>query len=238
MKLTSQEKAARKAAFRALSPAKKLEHIFTYYLWYILLGLAALLVLGSVLQRQLTKKETVLSVAFANVSVGEDLETALTEAYLLASDRDPRRQEVYLYRDLYLSEDADTLNHEYAYASRMKLMGAVQAQRLDIVLMNREAYDLLSRQGYLLELDALPEKLREKLAANEVVLADNGIEWRLGEADEHELVTESVLNALDASKLPLFSGAGLSDRVYLGVIANSPRVDEAVRYLRYLSEES
>ncbi len=30
MKLSPEEKAARKAAFRAMSPAQKLDHVFTY----------------------------------------------------------------------------------------------------------------------------------------------------------------------------------------------------------------
>ena len=33
MKLPEQEKAAQKAAFRAMSPAKKLDHLYTYYKW-------------------------------------------------------------------------------------------------------------------------------------------------------------------------------------------------------------
>ena len=37
----------------------------------------------------------------------------------------------------------------------MKLMGSVNAGRLDLVLMNREAYDMLSKSGYLLELAPL-----------------------------------------------------------------------------------
>ena len=77
MKLSPQEKAARKAAFRSLSPAKKLEHIYLYYKWPILLGLIALLVLTSVLHRQLTAKEPVLYEALVNVSVGEDLQERL-----------------------------------------------------------------------------------------------------------------------------------------------------------------
>ena len=45
MKLPEQEKAAHRAAFRKMSGREKLDHIFTYYKWPILLGLAALIVL-------------------------------------------------------------------------------------------------------------------------------------------------------------------------------------------------
>ena len=136
MKLTKEQKAAHKAAFRAMSPAEKLDYIVSYYKWLILLAVICVLILGSAAHRQLTKKDPVLYLALADVVAGEDLADALTTGFLRTEGLNLRRQEVYLYRDLYLSDEADVLNHEYAYASRMKLMGAVQAQKLDVVLMN------------------------------------------------------------------------------------------------------
>ena len=235
MKLTKQQKAAHRAAFRAMSPGEKLEYIWEDYKWPILVTMLVLGIIIWAAQRELTKKEPVLYLALVNVTVGEDLEQALTTGYLTASDKNPRRQEVYVYRDLYLSDDADVLNHEYAYASRTKVMGAVQTQKLDVVLMNREAYDLLSAQGYLLPFDdaALPPLL----VSNEDVVSDNAIEWQLNEAATHERVTETVQNALAMSDCPLFQAAGFEGNVYAGVIANSPRPAEALRYLQYLSSD-
>ena len=243
MKLPEKEKAAQKAAFRAMRPEKKLEHIWTYYKWPILLAAILLLILGSVLHRQLTKKESVLCLALANVAVGEDLEDELTDGFLRFLGADAKKREVYLYRDLYLSDSADTLNHEYAYASKMKLMGAVSAGKLDLVLMNREAYDLLSRGGYLLELSpalftenaALYAQVLPILSSNEVVLSDNSIKYQLGEAETLEVETETVRNALDVSGLPLFARAGFPDTVYIGVIANSGRLANCIEFVSYVS---
>ena len=242
MKLSPKEKAAQKAAFRALSPAKKAEHIYIYYKWYILLGLAALLILGSTLHRALTKKDPVLYLAFANVAVGSDLEEDLTGDFLLYDGADLRKTEVYLYRDLYLDEDADHLDHAYAYASNVKLMGAIQTQKLDLVLMDRKAYDLLSEKGYLLSLAEPPEGaapgLWEAMAPfvteNEVVLSDNELEVTLGEAETWERVTERVPNALRVTELETISRAAPDGELYLGLIANSPRQAAALRYLAYL----
>lgn len=244
MKLSPSEKAAHRAAFQAMRPAEKLDHILTYYKWPILLGLIALVILGSTLYRQLTQKEPVLYLGFANVAAGSDLETGLTTDFLDASGGSSRRQELHLYRDLYLSEDADVLNHEYAYASRVKVMGAIQSQKLDLVLLNREAYDLFSRQGYLLDLDlwleeqdaALLARLEPFLTENQVVLSDNYIEWTLNEAESHLVETETLRNGLEVTELPLFRSAGFGEPIYLGVIANSPRLDAAARYLNYLLE--
>ena len=233
MKYSKEEKAARRAAFRAMSPAKKREHIFTYYKWPILLGLIVLAILGSALHRQLAKKEPVLYLAFANVAVGDDLADDLTEAYLQKSGA-------------YLSENADTLNHQYAYASQMKLMAAIQSQELDLVLMNREAYDALSARAYLLPIDEkspgldpdLWQKLSPFLTSNDIIISDNSIAWQLGEADTHEIITESVTNGLELTDIALLKNAGFDEPVYLGVIANSPRIDSVISYLSYLMEEA
>ena len=239
MKLSEKEKAARKAAFRAMGPGEKLGYVWEYYKWPILLGLVVLLVLGSALHRNLTKKEPVLYLAMANVALGEDLQRDLTEGYLLEAGLDEKRQEVYLYLDLYLSDNADTLNHEYAYASKMKLMGAVSAQKLDLVLMNREAWDLLSRGGYLLELDSagLSEAFLPFLRENEVILSDNSIEYQLGEASEQIVEIRTAANALEVVAFPVFASAGFPEPVYLGLVANSPRTAACLDYLSYLISE-
>jgi len=244
MKLSKEEKAAQKAAFRAMSPAKKLEHLFLYYKWPIILALIALLILSSVLKRELTKKDTALYLALINVAAGSEVDTALTEGYLEATGANPRRSEVFLYSDLYISKDADELNHEYAYASQMKVMAAIQAQKLDVVLMNRESYDIFSQNGYLAELPpyleadnpSLREILEPLLVENEVILSDNSIEFMLGEADSEEQVTESVANALAVSSLPLFESAGFDGEVYLGIVANTPRREAAAAFLNYAAD--
>ena len=234
VKLSEKEKAAHKAAFQAMSPAQKAEHIFTYHKWTILLVLLVLIVLGSILHRQLTQKRPVLYLAVINTSFGEQVEKSLTEDFLTAAGGDTRREEVYLYRDLYLSEDADALNHEYAYASKVKLGGAISAEKLDLVLMNQEAYDIFSRQGYLLELTALPDAISASLVENEVILSDNSMDYLLGNAAQEQVVTKTVPNALAVSSLPLFRDAGFDGALYIGVISNSPRPEEVKAYLRYL----
>ena len=242
MKLPEKEKAAYKAAFREMSLAQKADHIYTYYKWPIFLAVCLLIVLGSTLHRNLTKKEPVVYLAFANVAVGQDLERALTEDFLAAAYPGEKRVEVYLYKDLYLSENADTLNHEYAYASRMKTLGAMEAQKMDLVILNREAYDLFSQHGFLEDLPALLEeadpalleRLRPILCTNSVTESDNFLDWQLGEAEEHTVVTSEAENAILLNDLPLFKSAGFPGEIYLGLIPNSPRQDASLQYLRYL----
>ena len=121
----------------------------------------------------------------------------------------------------------------------MKLMGAVSAGKLDLVLMNREAWDLLSRGGYLLELDSagLSEAFLPFLRENEVILSDNSIEYQLGEASEQIVEIRTAANALEVVAFPVFASAGFPEPVYLGLVANSPRTAACLDYLSYLISE-
>ena len=178
-----------------------------------------------------------------NVSVGEDLEESLSEGFLRFSGANPKKQEVYWYQALYLSEDADVLNHQYAYASRMKFLGALETKKLDVMLLNREGYDLLSKSGFLLDLEealrredpALYERLRDRLTVNQVTVLDNSLEFQLGEAEELEQVFLEARNGLDLSDFPMIREAGFPDTVYLGIAANTERLETALAYLHYLA---
>ena len=242
MKLTKEERAARRNAFREMSVADKADYIFTYYKLPIILVLIALWFVCSTVYRQITKKEAVLYSAYINVSVGDDLEKQLNEEFISAAGADPRKAEVYLYRGLYLSDNASTENHQYGYASRLKLLAAIEAKQLDVVLMNQEAYDILSQNEYLLDLSGFLSEdssfyplLAPYLSTNTVIIEDNAIEYNLNEADEYVAVTKGVVNGIDVSAFPMFFEAQFPDAVYLGIIANSPRLSAALQYIEYLT---
>lgn len=236
MKRSPEEIAALRESFRKMDTAHKLEHIYTYHKWTILLILIALYILGSTVHRELTKKEPVLYLGLVNVAVGEDLNKGLTLDFLDELGTDPRRTEVLVYSGLYLSEDAGAQDHQYAYASRMKVMASVNAKKLDVVLMNQEAYDLLSGNEYLLPLEDFTGLPAEWLRENDIILEDNAIDYDLNQADEHRVVTESCVNAIEISSLPFFRDAGFSGTVYAGIIANTPRTETCIRYLEWLAE--
>ena len=232
MKLSPEERRQRREMFRQLSRAKKLEHIWFYYKAPILLTILALGILLSGVYRAATKKEPVVYLAYLNVSVGEDMEARLTEDYLTCRGLNPKRNEVRLYRNLYLSDNPAASDHEFAYASRMKLLATINSKQLDLVLMNREAYDLCSASGYLLDLSDILDSAC--LTANQVILEDNAVEYNLNAAQEYTAVTETVYNALELTQLSAFQKAGFSDSVYIGIIANTPRLPESQDYLDYL----
>lgn len=240
MKLTDRERAENRKALADMNLPQRLDHIFEYYKFPLVLALIAAVALGSVLYYRLTRKAALLYVGCANISIGETLDSALNEGFARAIGMNPSKNEVRLYRSLYLSQDATVQNHEYAYASRMKVMAAMANSQLDVLLMNREAYDIMSAGGYLLPLEGalgadLYRRVADRLVENTVILSDNDIEHRLDERVPYRAETEAAANAILVSAFPLFEHAGFSGDVFLGVIANSARMDAVNQYIDYLT---
>ena len=241
MKWTEAERAENEAALNEMNLLQKAQHYFTYYKRPIIFIAVPLIFLLNMLYLHFTRKEPVLYCAFINVAVGQQLEKRLTDDFAVTMDAGSGKNTVYTYSDLYLSMDP-TEDHQYAYASRMKLLATIQNQTLDVVLMNREAYDILSANGYLLALpdflapDAgLAAELTPCLTENTVILEDNQIEFDLGTADEYWAETQQAVNGLDVSGFRVFTEAGFSDELYLGVIGNTARPETARCYIGYLN---
>ena len=147
-----------------------------------------------------------------------------------------------LYTGLYLTDDETNPYHEYTYASRMKILASIDGKQLDVVLMNKEAFDAFSQNGYLCDLEELLSsedvdlynRLKPHLVTNTVILEDNSTDLQLDPSITYQAVTEEHPFGLDLSQTSMISDAGFSDIVYLGIIANSPRTEEAIEYVRYL----
>ena len=91
MRLTDAERAENREALAHMSLPQRLDHIFEYYKFPLVLILIAVVALGSVLYYRLTRREALLYVAFANISMGDTLDSAISEDYPGAIGADPRK---------------------------------------------------------------------------------------------------------------------------------------------------
>ena len=113
----------------------------------------------------------------------------------------------------------------------------IDGEQLDVVIMNREAYDLLSAWGYLLDLGdacAANPRLEAALVSNTVISSDNRVEVELNEADAYIAETIEIANAVELGDSPLFPDFAADEHIYLGVIANTPRQEQSLDYLDYV----
>lgn len=149
-----------------------------------------------------------------NVSAGEQLTDDLSSGFIDSTGTDASKTELKLYTGLYLTENPDDPNHEYTYASRIKIMASIDEEKLDILLMNKEAYDAFSQNEYLCDIEELLRDIDPEAAKT--------------------LAPNLVSNGLLISQSGLFKEAGLTGDVYLGVVKNSPREEMAAEYISYL----
>ena len=241
---SQKEKQERKVAFKKMTFPQKIDYIFAYYKLPIFTVIIAATVLISTIVSNTRRKDPILYLALANVSIGESLMEVITNDYLLETGRDTSKYEFTLYEDLYLAEDPSPENHQFAYASKIKVLGSIAANKMDLMLMNKEAYDQMSRSGLLLDLeetiskdDELIKTLGSLLSENLVVLEDNAIEYDLGKDETYEATTDYFYNAIEVSALPLFKSAGFDKEVYLGIIGNTERLEECLNWLGFISKE-
>lgn len=231
-----------KQKFCTLHGKAKLRYIWDYYKLPIAILCIILYIIGYSIYGHVTRKTTVLSAALVNVSVNDSLSLQLTDDYLTARDLNLKKNKFQLYSGLYLTDDEKNPNHEYTYASRMKILGAIDDQSLDLVLMNKEAFDAFSQNGYLCNMEQLLSKADEKsyqslskyLQTNTVILEDNAIDLYLDDSVTYKAKTEEYPMGLDISNSPYIKNANMSGTIYLSVIANSPHHSEAVNYINYL----
>lgn len=235
---SERERAHNREAFAAMGLRDKARYVLAYYKLPIVLAVVALVAVGSWLHGRLTRREVALYVAYANVAVDEGADADLWAGYLSVLGREG--EEVTRYRDLYLTGSETPADHQYAYASRLKLMAATDAGQLDVVFADAEAWELLSRSGYLMELSelaadpGLSARLEPLLREGEVVISDNQVELDLSEADAYEATIERHPNALRVDGLSSLDALNLSGPTYLCVIANTPRTEEVRALLAYL----
>lgn len=230
--------------FKALHGRQKLQYVWDYYKLPLAVLCIFLYVISYILYGHFTHKETLLCTALVNVSAGETLTEQLNTGFLDFIEADRQKEQLELYTGLYLTDDENSPYHEYTYASRMKILASINSKELDVVLMDKEAFDSFSQNGYLCNLEellsaegtSLYNQLKPYLITNTIILEDNSVDTVLDPSIAYEAVTEEYPVGLKLSGIGLIEKAGFNNMVYLGIISNSPRKENAVSYIRYLTQ--
>lgn len=236
MKLPKEEKERYQKAFQEMSILQKLDYIVTYYKLPITLVTIALVFIGAVINIRLHHKNVVLYTSLINVEAGSELQEALTNEFIEETGFDLKKDAVNMYQGLYLTDNPASEVFQYVYASRLKVLAAIESHELDVVVMDREAYDTFSQSGYLLNLEGteLTDVFPNALVTNLVIYEDNAEEHAFDETIPYEAVTGEEKNAVNSADLTILREAGFGDQVYVGIIANTDRPENAFSYLAYL----
>lgn len=219
-----------------------LQYLWDYYKLPLAAAAIALYIALYAVYGHFTHKDTALYAALVNVAVGETLTEELSSRFLTAQNLNTNANTFRLYSGLYLTDDENSIYHEYTYASRLKILASIDAEQLDVALMNKEAFDAFSQNGYLSDIDellaeevpALHQQLAPYFVTNTVILEDNSEDLLLDSSAVYHAETEDYPMGLDLSASPLIQKGGFQETVYLGIIKNSPRMHTVFDYLEYL----
>ncbi len=231
--------------WKELSFTGKIRYLWDYYKLPFAAALFLLYFMGFFVIRSLNHQKPVLYAAMVNVAASQELEENLTSRYLDARLIDQDRNPMLLYRNLYLTDDPSSEVYTYVQASQMKILGTIEAREMDIVFMDKEAFDAFAQNGFLYDLDALLEEgreehpeLRQKTAAHLVrnmeIREDNAKEVALDPSVEYQSVTVEYEMGIDLLSSPFFRDSGFTESVYLGVLRNTPRKQQVLDYIEYL----
>lgn len=183
---------------------KKLEYIWDYYKLHMIGIAIVIIILISVIQGYVNKKNPILYIGFINTSFQESIMTELGDSFI-DSIQGNSDDCCYFYTNLVLTSDTTNGSYEYSYASEMKLLAAIESKEFDLAIVNKEVLDAMDRKEYLYDLSSLfPDAYQTKTTG------------------------------IDISNVDFLASAGINDPAYLCVIANTPRTDMVKQYIDYL----
>ena len=228
-----------KEKWKSLKGTAKLQYIWDYYKLQIFLICIAVYVLCYLVYRGMTTEHPQLYLAYVNVEVGDTLNRHLTDEFIEFLAPEEKHSVVKTADRLALTENLQKVDGSYVYASQMKILSEIENQHLDIAIMNREAFDAFSQNGFLINLKDFSDarqlqNLESYFVENIEILLDNATDVMLDPSVEYHSETTTYPMGLDITDFPVVREAGFRDGVYLGIIANTPRPDTVAAYLSYL----
>jgi hypothetical protein len=197
--------------FKSLNNKQKLQYIWDYYKVHIIATAVIICVIISIASTVIKNTSVDIYTAYVNVHMPDEL---------LNTIDDRADFSITNYIDLLLTDDPDGQTIEYAYASSLKIMSSISAGDLDIIIADKVGIDNAYSSGYLCnagdylqkENPALYDKLEPYFLYNE----------------------NNECYAIDLSYSSLFSQAGFTDSLYIGIVASEDISPEVTDYLSLL----
>lgn len=217
----------------------RIRYLWDYYKVPIFTAAILLYILFYILWRFATRQDQVLFAAAVNAPISQET-LDLMEAFPASSygpgEGKDRPGVIDYTGNLVLLENPSADDHAYVYASRMKILASIEAEKLDLVIGDQRAMESFAEQGFLLPLTDIfgsDPRIGARLTEETVIIEDNHIEALLDDDVAYHASTRTEVCAIDLAGLPLLDSPGGPD-LYLGIISNSPRQETAVSFVRYL----
>ena len=237
--------------------SQKLRYFWDYYKLPALILLLLVYIAGYSAYKHMSAKEPVLYCALINVSLPEETTALLNDGFLSYNNYDSSSQMLTLYQGWYLTDRPESDMYQYVQASQMKILASINAEQLDIVFFDREAFDAFAQNGYLYPIDqfldtylspdtdllsdtsgqqvSVSELLADRIVSNMEILEDSAKDLVLDPSATYTSQTREYPMAIDISDCKAFQNLDLSGSIYLGIIANTSRPEATAQYIKYLT---
>lgn len=203
---------------------EKFNYFIEYYKFHTIAILVASILIILFARDLIMQKDTVMSAIYVNGFPNVDTEEIMVDfsSYLGIDDK---KEDVLLDASYYLSAD-DTSEYTYTYIQKIVVM--VAAGSLDAFVADEDYFVQYALQGYFYDLSTI-------LSAEQLeTYQDNLIYVDVPDDDNDQAVPVGV-RVTDANKI-VDTASYPNSEAYLGVVASSNYVENALAFLAYLFE--
>ena len=219
---TFMERVSIKAALAGKTFGEKVEYLWTYYKW-VLVMIALLVGAISTVATSVknSKIETIYSGTLVNIDLSAEGTAFLSDDLFAHLGGEAGRQQVDLTVTYF--KNSETYDPEMDSVAVMRLMASVVAQELDYAIMNEVGYDYYRNQTVLASLDeVLPQELLEQFDEEIVYYTD-------------EERGEIYPLAIDITQWPIVQDCIATEgTVYLTFCNGSDSVERNTAFIAYL----
>ena len=202
--------------------SKKMEYFWDYYKVHVIVTVVLALMFGSMLHTIVTRKETVLSIAYINAfpNVEDEIFIEDFESHL---GLNLKKQQVILDSTYYIEDESTS---PYAATYSQKFSTNAMAGKLDVVLADTTNFDFYGNQGFFQDLtNILPSDVLTKYT-NDLYYAD------IPTDETNQKVPIGI--KIDKAKKICETASYPNTEAYFGFVTGSEYVENALSYLNYL----
>ncbi|MDO4633270.1 MAG: hypothetical protein Q4B01_05370 [Eubacteriales bacterium] len=208
----------------SLPLSQKLDYFKDYYLKFVLVGAAILLIAVHLIYQVTHPSVAVLSAAFVNDAVltdTEGMEAELRSLYDLKSSKETVSLTNYSLEE---------------YQQQIAFTTVTTVGNLDVVICDRDYFDKISENGLPADLSTvLPEDLYSSLVSQDRILSSSQIEYDIegSIAKEYESLPRGIVLNSDS---PYFTYQGSAKQPVLCIMATSKRLDAALTFTEWMCQ--
>lgn len=139
--------------FKNLTFFKKIQYIYDYYRWHIVIGVITIGILFSIIYHATSKPKLALSIACINAPTTSNEDYLLTQKYAKLNKK-ISPSNIELVKNFRFSNNKESVDYEYTYASNLKFLARITDKAIDVVIVDKYALHILEKNDYLMPLDS------------------------------------------------------------------------------------